>query len=751
MAYAKLTLRPTVNRQYTPTLNEAGISFSQLIRFQNGLPQKIGGWQRLSEDTVVGTASGMHTWAALNGNPYLAVGSEQRLAIFSGGLLYDITPLRDSADVAVNFSTNAATYTATSGIPTITVSQTTHGLAAGATLHITEALSIGGLTLLGDYVVLTAAANSYTFDAGENATSNQSVGGPSAVTIVDAAHGAIVNDWVRVVPIVTVGGLLVQGLYQISYIVSANSYVVMASHSATGAGSPGAVSSFTMAGTSTATVTLASHGYSTGDIYTVHVSTAIAPATLFGPYTVTVTGANSFTIVADAAAAGGPTSENGGNVLIQYLIGTGYASATPLGGYGVGDYGSGDYGLSSDSAQLIAPLRQWSMDNWGEYLVATYSGYTVNAAGTVTDGGPIYYWAPPLQNGATLYVTEPAEYVTNSPLENTCLFVMMPAQILVAAGTETAGVFDPNLVRWCDVSDFNDWTATITNQAGSYRISTGSRIIGALLATQQALIWTDIDVWSMQYQGLPYVFGFNKIQSNCGLIAQRAAVSLGSKVYWMSQNNFFSLGSDGFRTLECSVWDVVFRNLDTQQTDKIFAWVNPLFNEVTWFFPSNDGDGDVDTYVKLNTENGAWDYGSLDRTAGDEGGVFSAPISVDANGYLQQHDIQGVYDADGEPISYFYETGFFDLAEGQDFVFVDKVLPDFIATEGTRIKFTLYSRDYAEGPTTTYGPYRYRWGSPYISVRVRGRQMAMRIAGDDLGSFARLGAVRYQISQDGRR
>jgi hypothetical protein len=634
----------------------------------------------MSEDTVVGTAIGMHSWAALNGNPYLAIGSDQRLAILYSGTLYDITPLEDTTDGAT-FATNIGS----------------------ATVNVTDASA------------------------------------PAEIAV---------GDWVNILTFVSVGDLVLQGFYQISAVPGGGGadYSIVAPTVAGSTASPGAVSLFTTVNLSpTVTVTLNDHGYTTGDYYTVHVRTVLNLVDLRGPYTVTVTGVNTFDVVGSPPAnAGSSASENGIlGARVQYLIASGLASAEVEAGYGSGTYGTGTYGTGSTTSTLVAPLRQWAMDNWGQDLNASYTG------------GPIYTWSPPVDvyPSPDIYSIIVAEQLANAPERNIDIFVMMPARILVAAGTEFApapgGDFDPLLVRWCDVEDNEDWTVLITNQAGSFRLPTGSKIIGAMRVAKQGLIWTDVDLWSMTYMGLPYVFGFNQVGANCGLIAQRAAATIGNQVVWMSQNNFFSYGSGGIQSIECSVWDVVFEDLDIEQADKIFAWTNSLFNEVTWFFPSGAGDGTVDTYVKLNMSTGTWDYGTLVRTAGDEGGVLGAPVAVDENHLIQQHERGN--NADGESLDWSFETGFFDIEDGENFIYIDRLIPDFIATGGARIKFTIYARDYPEAGITQYGPYTYRYGAPYLSTRVRGRQFSIKFAGTDLDSFVRLGAVRYSFQPDGRR
>lgn len=670
MPFAKVILQPGLDSQKSPTLNSASWSFSQLMRFQNGLPQKLGGWAKICATAITGIATGMHSWADLLGIPYLAVGTDQRLQVMTGGALYDITPVRSTTNPAVDFSTTATSTE-------ITVVDPTNLSAEGDWLILLTQVAVGGIVLFGYYQITSEIdANTYTFDA------------------ADAALSTISNS--------------------------------------------GLVPQFTTTiGQATVTVTLINHGLSANDNFPIEVSTAVGGLTLFGNYTVaSVTDANNFVITAGSVASSSTSGfENGGDARIEYLLSTAQPSAVALFGYGLGYYGAGYYGISSGGGgSLVTALRQWSMDNWGQDLNATYTY------------GQIYTWTPP-PNGTS----NPATVLANAPEQNLTIFVMMPAQILVAAGTETGLTFDPNLVRWSDSSDNTTWIASALNQAGSYRIPTGSKIVGSMLAVGQGLIWTDIDLWSMTYIGQPFIFSFNKVGSNCGLASARAKAILNSTVVWMGVDNFFAYTQGGIRVLPCPVWDKIFRDLDTTQIDKVTAGVDSLFNEIFFFYPSlSGGTGDVDKYVKLNVSEGLWDFGDLDRTAWDEGGVFGAPIGADLAGFLQQHEVSA--NADGSPLAWAYESGDFDVAEGEEFVFIDRVIPDFVADPASsQIKITITARDYPDSTPHVFGPYLYTIDMPYLSVRIRGRQACIRFEGNDLGSFVRLGAVRYRAAIDGRR
>lgn len=665
-------LRPGINKQLSQSANRQGYSLCNLIRWKDGLPQKLGGWGRLSNTKLVGLARGLHAWADLAGIAYLIAGTDQRLHLCDGGTIYDITPLRLTRNPAVDFST-------TIGSPT--------------------------------------------------------------VTIKDVAHGGLAGDWINLQTQVAVGGLVLYGYYQIATVVDADNYTIIGPKNATATVSHGgAVASFHTNNTlPTVDVTLAAHGLVATNLYVVELPVTVGGITLSGTYSVTsITNANTFVITHSVVATSTATvSQNSGNARILYLLPSGLSSAAYGIGYGVGDFGSGDYGTGSGVGAL-SPLREWFFDSWGQNALMNYTN------------GPFYIWVPPVGTNPR------ATVISQAPAINTASFVAMPQQIAVALGCETGGIFDPNLVRWCTVADYTVWIATATNQAGSYRIPTGSRIVGGIQAPQQGLIWTDLDLWSMRYIQPPFVFSFNRIAGNCGLISARAMWTAGTETYWLSSGGVFKIGSAGVEDVPCPVWDVIFKNINMTQAEKIFAAGNGDFNEIAWYYASATGTGEVDSYVKINLSekdpngNQLWDYGSLARTAWEDRSVFGRPVGSDLNGYLQQHETSN--NADGAAMTgSFVETGFIDLEEGQDCIFIDQVRPDFVRDAGTILTITLKSQMAPEDTVKSYGPFSMPIGKKYVNPHVRGRQVAFHIGSDDLNSFWRWGLIRYRYAPDGRQ
>ena len=453
-----------------------------------------------------------------------------------------------------------------------------------------------------------------------------------------------------------------------------------------------------------------------------------------------------------AANASAVVPQNNGYAHYQYYynIPSTYAS----GGYGTGGYGNGGYGIGQSLSIITTntiTTTDWSITNFGSILLAN------------PQGGPIYYWNPSIASST-------AYFLPNAPLQNQGIFVAMPARQVVAYGSTVTGIQDPLLVTWSDAGDPTVWTASSNNQAGSYRIPEGSVIVGAIQAPQQALIWTDIAVWSMQYIGLPNVYGFNKLGDGNGLIAKKAVGILNGVTYWMSQQKFQMLSSGGPVTIPCPVWDNVFQNLNTGNlangqpaSSLIRCATNSTFGEVTWYYPSTNATYN-DSYVKFNINNNQWDYGTLDRTAWIDQSVLGTPIGASATGAIYQHE-QG-YDAGNAGMVSSFQTGFMQLNEADSMVFVDQIWPDFKfntaqgGSGGGTTSITMYvtfvGADYPGGPQTSYGPYTVTSATQYISVRIRNRLLKINISTSpdginaQTGTFFRIGAMRYRYQLDGK-
>ena len=515
------------------------------------------------------------------------------------------------------------------------------------------------------------------------------VAGSATVAVLDATITGITSACsVYIQTHVSVGCVILFGLYQCSQ--QSNTYYAISSVDIFGNLLPatttvtggGSVASFsTTSGSATISVTLANHGFSIGSTYPALISTTVGGLTIYGNYVVqAVPDVNTFLIKANTNASSTAVAAiNAGKVAFLYSYAVG--PVLPGTGYGIGGYGQGGYGFGSTitpSTGSAITATDWTIDNYGQQLVAV----PING----TSFQPVYVWDP--TSGAPY-----ASVIPQAPTLNDGVFVAMPERQLVTWGSTFTGVQDPLLVRWCDLGNYNVWVGTPTNQAGSYRIPRGSKIVCGMQAPHQGLIWTDIDLWAMQYINLPNVYGFQQLGSGCGLIARKAAGVVQGTVFWMSQSQFFSLGADGIAPVFCPVWDVVFQALDLNNLQKIRTAVNSRFNEIAWYYPttanftatitgttlsitagsltgvigpgavlagsgvtlgttivSGSGltwtvsasqtvstpvamstSGEVTSYVKYNVGMQQWDFGVLTRTAWIDQSVLGPPIGAGPN------------------------------------------------------------------------------------------------------------------------
>lgn len=668
-----LQISPGVDTQKTPLQNERGISQSNLVRFKNGLIQKLGGCQKICTQTVAGIARALFAWADLTGIDYLAIGTNQRLEILLFGQLSDITPWVHTSNLTAAFST-------TVGSSIVTVDDAGFTPEPDSWVEIVNATYVGGIFLQGVYQVITANAPNYTFDSG---------------TLANA----------------TVAG-------------------------------GGDVVSFTTTNTSPlVTITLGAYVFFDTQDLVIAVSTTVGGIAFFKDYSVDVLPGPVYQITAQTAATSAATgSENGGQTRIAYLQQLPIESLPP-GAYGAGPYGAGPYGMGGATTNGVN-LVEWTLDKWGQNLVAAYKT------------GMIYQWVPPVAPGNV------AAPVAGAPSAVNGIMTASPEQQLVAWGifSSTLGQQDPLLVGWCDIDDLNDWTASATNQAGTFRLSTGSLIVGGLWFGQNGLLWTDVDFWSMNYLGFPLVYGFNKLSPSCGLIAEHAKAALGTLVAWMSQNDFFLYAGGSVAPIVCTVRDFVFDNLDRQFAAAIFAAPNTFFDEIAWWFPTIGSEGICNAYVKWNATENLWDYGfqSLEVTAWTDQSVLGQPIGAFATGYIEQFETST--DFDGAVLNSSFTSGWFELSEGEQFVFIERIFPDFVFNDGGQITITVYVADNMAAAIADpvnavriYGPYTVSAATQYFPIRGRGRLIRILLQTPAANTFWRYGKPLAVVSPDGRR
>ena len=384
--------------------------------------------------------------------------------------------------------------------------------------------------------------------------------------------------------------------------------------------------------------------------------------------------------------------------------------------YGGGFYGGEEYGLPRADTQTILPATTWSLENWGEYLLAMSS-----------DDGKLYEWQGNTATDAAL--------IANAPTGCTGMMVT-EERFVVCFG---AGG-DPRKVQWSEREDNTVWSPLATNEAGDINIQTNGVILAGLRTRGQSLILTSEDAHSMTYQGPPFVYGVERVGTSCGLIAARAAASVDNGVIWMGLRGFFVYSGGRVQSIPCDVADYVFSDINSDQRSKVSCVVNSAWNEIWWFYPSSDST-ECDRYVAYDFVESIWITGEMDRTAGVDRGVFRYPMFIDSSGELYEHEIGYSY---GSSTPY-AETGPISIGAGDNLMSVVELIPDE-KTQGD-VSATFKTRFYPNGAESQYGPFSM---SNPTSVRFQGRQVRMRVEGS-VATDWRVGIMRLDARQGGRR
>lgn len=496
----------------------------------------------------------------------------------------------------------------------------------------------------------------------------------------------------------------------------------------------------TVNGQSVVTVHDVAHGAAVGDYVLFSGLTAVATITVSGLYPITVVvDADNYKILT-TGTANASTSGGGAVGVVKYLLASGVIDATAGFGWGASTWGSGAWGTPRSIGTAVLQPRTWSIDNWGEEMLAS-----------PRDGG-IYNWKPSGGTGTR------AAIIAGAPTLNRWMMVAMPERHVVALGADTGGVQDTMLIRWCDTEDYTDWTAAATNAAGSFRLARGNTIQRAQSVTREILVWTDKNLTSMAFIGLPYVYSFQPLGDGCGLIAPLAAGVLNGVAYWMSDDHF-NYYDGTVHTLDCPMWANVFRNINRDQKNKIVCGVNSSYNEIIWFWVSA-GATEIDSCVMYNKTENVWyghDMGVMPRTCWEDRDVFDYPIGADPVGMRLDYHEFGV-DADGVALPTSLETGASDLGDGEDFTFADLIIPDMTAADGPAagsmvgsLSFSLKAWEWPHGSPRVTGPKTVTAATKFIELRTRGRQLSLLVAGSGLGHNWRINATRLRAAPNGRR
>ena len=674
-----------------------------LVRFRNGYPTKLGGWQKdqinevdsagtttSTETTITGIARAMVNWRAItDGEDRIAVGTHNHLYILQDQALYDITPLRDKSNDAT--TTTEALDDSETEIDLLSVA----GFKTAGIVKIDNEIitytGISGVILQG----CTRGTNSTSAAAHDSgAVVTQILINPitttdesTTITITDAAHGSRVGDFVAITGAAATGGITAENLNRKA-------------------------------------------GYQITSITT-----------------------NTYTITSPTAATSTVSAGGGNAVALAYLIGIGQGlgtqSSDPALGWGVGGWSGGTWGTprSESESDINLTNSNWTLNLWGEDLIATVRG------------GGIYYWdtSATVSNRAVLVSSlSGALSVPSSALVSTVSF---PDRHFIAAGTQAyavggGGDVDPMLLRWSDQEDFTDFGPTSTNTAGDQRLQVGTKIVSMVASREETIISTDEAIYGMTFVGPPFIFSFRLLATNSGAAGLNTMVNVDGNVFWMGKRNFFTYNGV-VQEIPCSVQYYVFDRMQTRYIDKTSVGHNKEFKEVTWFYVSNENSAatnpEPDSYVTFNYAENAWSVGSMDRTVWrDSFGARNVPFAFDPDGYLYNQETGT--SADGSAMTSFIESSPGEIPNtGQDLYLVDKVIPDVTMTSDTTLSLFINTRKYPNATEVTKGPFSITSSTEKVSTRAKGRQMSMKLQSSGTLDEWSLGTFRINAREDGLR
>jgi len=705
MPLQKIVLKPGVNRENTRYTNEGGWYESDKVRFRQGTPEKIGGWLRISANTFLGVCRSLWNWVTLESKNLLGVGTNLKFYIERQGTYYDITPISIERTLTNPFTT-------VSGSPVVTVADGLGGYAVNSFVTFNGAVSVGGLLINGEYQITSVVSGSYTITAASNASS----------TVTTPAGGTV------------------YAAYQVS--ASPETVVTL---NGWGGGLWGA-NAWGAEGTAGDSTTLAIwnqnnfgqnliYGPRGGALYYWDATIGYAPTTA----TVTITTPATFGVVASTLTL---------------------ADFTPI---TLQTTGALPTGLLPGKLYYTRHLTSTTFN-----LSATPTGALITTSGTQSG---VHSISP---RGVEISALVGA---SDTPLSQNYFLVSDTSRFVICFGTNDylSTVFDPMLIRWSDQESVTQWTPAITNQSGSIRLSHGSKIITALQSRQEILVWTDSTLYSMQYLGPPYVWGTQLLADNLSIAGPNAAALASGVTYWMGIDKFYKY--DGrVQTLRCDLLRFIYEDINKAQYEQIFASTNEGFNEV-WFFYCTEASTAVDRYVVYNYIEDCWYYGNMGRTAWLDTGLRNYPLAATYANNIVDHEF-GVDDGTGAtlvPIEAFITSAQFDIGDGNNFAFAWRLLPDLTfrgSTDGTTPSLTIqlqplqnsgsgYNDPKSIGGTSSDATQTITATQTYpidldtftgqLNIRVRGRQMSMKIASTQLGTQWQMGSTRIDLRPDGRR
>ena len=732
----KIGFQPGINKQITPTQAEGQWIDCDNVRFRYGIPEKIGGWSQLgnvNENELTGAARGLHHFINSKSRRYAIIGTNRILYAFSGGVFYDIHPIKTT-------TTLTSAFTTSNGDRSVTITfSTSHGI------------SPQDIILLDNFTAITNSNfGASDFDNKKFMVTSVPTSKTITITMPSAETGS---------GAATSGGIRVRHYYPVGTAVQEKGY-------GWGLGSWGGQASSAV--TTTLNGALGDNAFGTGGSGT---SIVLTDATQFP-----TTGTNHIRVGTEEISYTG-VSGNTLTGIVRSARGTSKAAHSD----GATVTNTSDFGAwnQETSEGLALDPGMWSIDNFGDKAIC------------LIHDGPCFSWDSSLGNATETR----AAIITGAPTASRHMVVSTPDRHLVFFGTETTigdtTTQDDMFIRFSDQEDINTYAPTATNTAGTQRLADGSRIIGAIRGRDAIYIWTDTSLFTQRFVGQPFTFAFSQVGTNCGLVGQNACVEVDGAAYWMSENGFFRYGGK-LESLPCLVEDFVYNDINLLSGNQmVSAGLNNLFGEVIWFYPSATSDVInkcvTYNYFDSSPQRPVWTVGTLSRTMWRDSAVFGTPHALEYDADTDtSFDVVG--NTEGRTSYYEHETGIdqnrngtitaivanissgdFDISQrrgitgqstgmadlrgdGEFIMKIRRFIPDFISQTGTT-RITIGLRDFPNDTSSSsaLGPFDITSSTKKVDTRARARAVSLKVENTGASQSWKLGTFRLDIQPDGRR
>jgi hypothetical protein len=713
MPLTNVQIAPGFNKQVTETGAEGQWTDGDFVRFRYGLPEKIGGWEQLVNASLVGAAREQFVWTDLDGRRYAAIGTNKLLIIYYEGAFYDITPLGTAL--------TSCTFDTVNTSATITVNKAAHSLQPGDLFTFTSVTPPVGA----GYVASDFTTNTFQVVTVPNSDTFTITMASAAGTTVNGSGSATVNPYISAGALgFTYGFGWGTGLWGGGQQVFGTlNGALLDDNNGTG----GVGASITLGSTT---------GFPTSGTIKV------------GAEFISYTGISSNDLTGITRDVAGTRSAHASGSGVEFFTGWGQASL---------------------ASTLTIDPASWSLDNFGEKLIATIKN------------NKTFEWNPINSNPFAL--TTRATVVSGAPTKSVMSLVSDRDRHLLMLGTETTigstSTQDKMFIRFSDQENISEYAPTSVNTAGTFRIDAGTKIVGAVKGKDYTLVLTDSSAYVIQFVGPPFTFSIRQVGSNCGAIGQKSIKYVNGAVYWMGESGGFFVYDGTVKSLPCLVEDFVFTNkgdnlgINYQNGESVYLGLNHLYEELTWFYPKS-GSSFNDRCVTYNYQEGTWTTGSLSRTTWVDANLYDVPYATEFNstGTPSFPTVQGVTNINGSTVYYaheignnqvdsagnktaipaFIESGDFNLGDGEVFMSMRRFVPDFKLITGNA-EVTINLRNYSSNASTSspLGPFTITGSTDKVDTRARGRAASVKIANTSTDENWRYGTFRADIQPDGRR